>query len=381
MGRQHLPIVGGGAPCSFAGTPGPPPNAGGGRRGTVEQKGARGEGERPPPPAPSARRRRRLLAKPEYALSANWLPARPRRILLCGVSAEMPARPAPPRWRRLKAVGTRPRGDLRTKPCARTPWPRSHGSQGPLRHAALAVREATRQPRGALAPWRQAARVDSTRGAARERAQVPAWRDAGARCRAGPHTRCTSTVCPAARRAPPALRQRQRDAVRKWRPALPPLYRRAGPHFNAAGSPAQWLNALPIYESLRLCDDIFWTAAGYHAAMEVPGIMPVLQKRGRPYIRRLDVVATPRSGGPRLLLDVVLIDASQPGAHTPSVPGWATHHAERKKERHYNDQPRGDHFFPCAMGGIAAATERSGLPSSIAWLCMSMPADVVGQVA
>eukprot|EP00850_Spirogloea_muscicola_P017319 SM000147S01138 [mRNA] locus=s147:305602:307140:+ [translate_table: standard] len=79
--------------------------------------------------------------------------------------------------------------------------------------------------------------------------------------------------------------------------------------------------------------------AGYHAAMEVPGIMPVLQKRGRPYVRRLDVVATPRSGGPRLLLDVVLIDAFQPGAPTPT----------RKKERHYNDHARGDHFFPCAM--------------------------------
>eukprot|EP00850_Spirogloea_muscicola_P017782 SM000156S02138 [mRNA] locus=s156:84957:96262:- [translate_table: standard] len=36
-------------------------------------------------------------------------------------------------------------------------------------------------------------------------------------------------------------------------------------------------------------------------------------------------------------------------APTPTVPGWATHHAERKKERHYNDHPRGDHFFPCAM--------------------------------
>eukprot|EP00850_Spirogloea_muscicola_P007819 SM000040S14831 [mRNA] locus=s40:618514:618900:+ [translate_table: standard] len=83
--------------------------------------------------------------------------------------------------------------------------------------------------------------------------------------------------------------------------------------------------------------------------MEVPGIMPVLQKRGRPYSRRLDVVATPRSGGPRLLLDVVLIAAFQPGAPTPSVPGWATHHAERKRERHYNDHPRADHFFPCVM--------------------------------
>eukprot|EP00850_Spirogloea_muscicola_P020369 SM000213S06834 [mRNA] locus=s213:153517:153908:+ [translate_table: standard] len=31
------------------------------------------------------------------------------------------------------------------------------------------------------------------------------------------------------------------------------------------------------------------------------------------------------------------------------MPGWATHHAERKKERHNNDHFRGDHFFPCAM--------------------------------
>eukprot|EP00850_Spirogloea_muscicola_P013519 SM000092S24487 [mRNA] locus=s92:204159:206394:+ [translate_table: standard] len=106
-------------------------------------------------------------------------------------------------------------------------------------------------------------------------------------------------------------------------------------HSISSPGASEWLNALPIYESLRLFDDLFRTAvhhhlglpplclAGirqcYHAAMEVPGIMPVLQKRGRPYVRRLDVVATPRSGGPRLLLDVVLIDAFQPGAPTPTV--------------------------------------------------------------
>eukprot|EP00850_Spirogloea_muscicola_P011243 SM000069S20680 [mRNA] locus=s69:132810:139001:- [translate_table: standard] len=161
-----------------------------------------------------------------------------------------------------------------------------------------------------------------------------------------------------------------------------------------------WLSALPIYESLRLSDDLFRTAvhhhlglpplclaiwlafdsanvvivrrmrslwqltcfngskcnashnllrdavygllreAGYHAAMEVPGIMPVLQKRGRPYIRRLDVVATPRSGGLRLLLDVVLIDAFQPGALTPLGDASCGD---------YNDHPQGDHFFPCTM--------------------------------
>eukprot|EP00850_Spirogloea_muscicola_P005470 SM000025S08365 [mRNA] locus=s25:291901:305203:+ [translate_table: standard] len=82
----------------------------------------------------------------------------------------------------------------------------------------------------------------------------------------------------------------------------------------------------------------------YHAAMEVLGIMPVLQKRGRPYISRLDVVVTPRIGGPSLLLDVVLIDAFQQGAPTPLA-----HHAERKKERHCNDHPWGDHFFSCAV--------------------------------
>eukprot|EP00850_Spirogloea_muscicola_P003969 SM000016S01957 [mRNA] locus=s16:915666:920922:+ [translate_table: standard] len=176
-------------------------------------------------------------------------------------------------------------------------------------------------------------------------------------------------------------------------------------HSISSPGASEWLNALPIYESLRLSDDLFRTAVHHHlglpplclagirqcecghrsedeislaahmlqcfegsecnaptifsetlcmawcarhAAMEVPGIMPVLQKRGRPYVRRLDVVATPRSGGPRLLLDVILIDAFQPGAPTPTVPGGATHHAERK-ERNYNDHPRGDHLFPCAM--------------------------------
>eukprot|EP00850_Spirogloea_muscicola_P017159 SM000144S00707 [mRNA] locus=s144:326627:327161:- [translate_table: standard] len=140
-------------------------------------------------------------------------------------------------------------------------------------------------------------------------------------------------------------------------------------HSISSPGDSEWLNALPIYDSVRLSDDLFRTAVhdhlgvpplclagirqcecghrsedeislaahmlrcvegSYHAAMEVLGIMPVLQKRGRPYVRRLDVVAIPRSGGPRLLLDVVLIDAFQPGAPTPTVPGWATHHAERK---------------------------------------------------
>eukprot|EP00850_Spirogloea_muscicola_P023735 SM000384S14658 [mRNA] locus=s384:41288:51760:+ [translate_table: standard] len=36
--------------------------------------------------------------------------------------------------------------------------------------------------------------------------------------------------------------------------------------------------------------------AGYLAAMKVPSIMPVVQKRGRPYVRHLDVVATHRRG-------------------------------------------------------------------------------------
>eukprot|EP00850_Spirogloea_muscicola_P013884 SM000096S24913 [mRNA] locus=s96:557115:557737:- [translate_table: standard] len=172
-------------------------------------------------------------------------------------------------------------------------------------------------------------------------------------------------------------------------------------HSMSSPGASEWLNALPIYESLWLSDDLFWTAVHHHlslpplcwlafdivnvaivrrmrslwqltcfdvlrevnvmppiifsetlcchAAMEVSGIMPVLQKRGRPYIRRLDVVATLRSGGPRVLLHVVLVNALQPGAPTPTVPGWATHHAEKKKERHYKDHPRGDHFFPCAM--------------------------------
>eukprot|EP00850_Spirogloea_muscicola_P023222 SM000339S12957 [mRNA] locus=s339:14359:15429:- [translate_table: standard] len=211
-------------------------------------------------------------------------------------------------------------------------------------------------------------------------------------------------------------------------------------HSISSPGASEWLNALLIYESLRLSDDLFRTAvhhhlglpplclagirqcecghrsedeislaahmlrwfeesernashnllrdamyglvreAGCHAAMEVPGIMPVLQKRGRPYVRRLDVVATPRSGGPRLLLDVVLIDAFQPGAPTPTVPGWATHHAERKKERHYNDHPRGDHFFPCAMdiyGGYG--TKWSSLLHRLALHVDA--ADVVGRVA
>eukprot|EP00850_Spirogloea_muscicola_P022526 SM000299S10850 [mRNA] locus=s299:67017:67529:- [translate_table: standard] len=69
------------------------------------------------------------------------------------------------------------------------------------------------------------------------------------------------------------------------------------------------------------------------------------------HARRVDLVATPQAGGPRLILDVVTTDAydrSHP-AQCAIKAGYAVACAARAKELKYADHPREDEFFSLAI--------------------------------
>eukprot|EP00850_Spirogloea_muscicola_P024588 SM001107S19186 [mRNA] locus=s1107:1864:2145:- [translate_table: standard] len=89
--------------------------------------------------------------------------------------------------------------------------------------------------------------------------------------------------------------------------------------------------------------------------------MPITtDSQGRHHRRTLDILGVQPGGGPRALVDVVVMEAYKNLTST-HIAGHAVGGAEQRKLLHYFDYPRSDHLLPAAI------------PIWAAWVLASIP--------